>query len=79
MISRNIKMEATLSAAEVAQEFCELDSEGMALFFNAVATFSNEWKAPFCFQLQGVTDEVCLTDEGRYIMSQIGEYSSKVV
>lgn len=77
MISRLVTVKVSPAPAELAQEFCELDAGGMALFFNAVATFPEEWKVPFCFQLQALTTDPMLNNGGQYIMRQLGEYASK--
>jgi hypothetical protein len=76
MIERKVDFTLELTAREIAQEFCRLDSEGQAVFFNSIADIvASEWKAPFCFQLEAITDEDALTPEGRDVMSQIGDYS----
>jgi len=77
MIRRNIEVEIIPTSAELAEAFCCMFAEDQALFFNEIAKQVSTWSAPFCFQLQSITDCPDLSDAGRDIMSQIGEYSKK--
>lgn len=74
MITREITVK--LTAEETAKAFCSLDGDQQAQFFNHVHAISQKWEAPFCFQLQWITDSKDLMPGGRKIMEQIGEYSS---
>tara|TARA_R110002096_G_scaffold399999_1_gene596505 strand:- start:25 stop:276 length:252 start_codon:yes stop_codon:yes gene_type:complete len=76
-IKRNIDINLVLTPQEIAFGFCNLHSDSQAEFFNEVAKITKTWSSHFVFQLQGITDEDCLTKDGRKIMSEIGEYSSK--
>jgi hypothetical protein len=76
-MNKTIDIELKLTPQEIAQEFCNTDSKEQALFFNSVADISSKWRGPFCCQLQAITDEECLTNEGRFVMEQIGNYSEK--
>jgi hypothetical protein len=76
-MNRTIDVNLRLTAEELAQEFCNMNSVEQAEFFNHIDAISSTWAAPFCFQLQAITDEECLTSEGRFIMEQIGNYSEK--
>jgi hypothetical protein len=79
-MKRTVDIELKLTPREIAQEFCSMDSKDQALFFNNVAQIvTEEWDGTFCFQLQAVTDEEVLTPAGRYVMSQIGDYSEKPI
>lgn len=71
-------VEITPTSIELAHEFCGLDSDNQAEFFNHVARVTDVWEMPFCFQLQYVTDAVHLTDGAREIMHQIGEYAYRI-
>jgi len=73
-ISRVLKID-NISPSEIAREFCDMDADKQALFFNWVHFWSLEWKMPFCFQLQEITDSCLLENGGREIMRQIGEYA----
>ena len=64
-----------LDAHEIAAAWCDMNVEEQARFFNEVARLSSEWKAPLCYQLQGITDWPELSPAGRAVMKQIGEYS----
>ena len=65
-----------LSAYTIAEAFCELDGDEMAMFFNAVEHRCRLWRASMSMQLQYVTDSEKLTHEGRSFMAKIGEYST---
>lgn len=64
-----------LQPADVADLFANMASDEQALFFNRLAVVTAGWKAGLAMQLQGLTDEECLTAEGRQVMQQIGEYA----
>ncbi len=68
-----IKVE--LTPKDMANLFAELDASEQAEFFNEVANCASKWSAPFCFQLQEITDDAGLTLAGRRVMQGIGEYS----
>ena len=59
----------------LAELFAELDADEQAMFFNHVDMVASKWQAPFCFQLQSITDSELLTLQGRRVMQGIGEYS----
>ena len=78
-ISRDIDINFDdITPAELAKEFCEMDADNQALFFSYIAGEVGRWKNSFCFQLQTITDSKFLTDGGRDIMEQIGDYSGKI-
>lgn len=61
----------------LAEQFCELPSDGQAVFFNHISTITAGWdKGGFEMQLQYVTDDRALTQGGRDVMGLIGLYSS---
>ena len=74
MIVRTELIEITLSPAELAQEFTDMDNEQQALFFNAVGTLFNQANRSFSGQIKYVVDSPTLTNAGRRIMHSIGEY-----
>jgi hypothetical protein len=75
-IKRSFDHEIEVSAQECAAIFGGLDSDEQAVFFNTLHEITQKWKLPFCMQLQYVTDSKELTNEGRKIMEEIGEYSN---
>lgn len=76
-ITKTIDIDVDLTPEELARLFLLMDSAEQAQFFScADKIVKDDWELPFCFQLQSITDEESLTDGGRYIMEQIGEYSS---
>ena len=78
MIQREIKVPIEITPGELAFEFCNMNDEGQAQFFNYVAKISDKWDKPFCFQLQHLIDCPTLTDSGRRVMEQIGEYGEEI-
>lgn len=74
-MKRTIEFETELSVEEVAEAFCDMNSAEQAAFFNTVYAIASDWASPFCFQLQMITEEPVLDEDGRSIMRQIGEYS----
>lgn len=61
---------------ELAIEFCNLYEDGQAKFFNRVAEIFNQPKHSLSMQLEYISQSKLLTSEARYLMAQIGEYSS---
>ena len=68
-----------ITPSELAQIFTDKDAQYQAEFFNWIAEHVKQWEAPFCFQMQSITDNAVLTDDARKIMSDIGDYSSKEI
>jgi len=77
MFQRKAIIDVTPTPDELASEFADMDAEQQAMFFSELARITDKWDNPFCFQLQAITDNPALTDEARYIMTQIGEYGPK--
>lgn len=75
-ITKNINADILLSSIEVANLFCSMDEEQQAEFFNAIGENVGFWNAPFVFQLQAMIDTGALTEKGKRIMKEIGEYSN---
>lgn len=64
---------------DLAEAFCNLDSEGMAKFFNAMPGEVERWAGIWEYQLACVVSEynpVRLTDEARVMMGQLGAYAN---
>jgi len=73
-LKKKIKVDVT--PKECAVLFASMPSMDQAEFFNEVAEYvKNNYTKCFCFQLQWITDDKTLTDDGREIMSLIGDYS----
>lgn len=67
-----------ITPEHIAILFCNLDSEEQAKFYNICGEIGTKWrdeKGGWCFQLQAITDEKCLTYGGRRFMQEVGEYS----
>lgn len=73
-IPRKIDVDVEMSAEDIADCFCDLHNDEQAFFFNRIAKVVATWGTSFCFQLQGVVDSNMLTNDGKEIMRQIGEY-----
>lgn len=73
-IQRKIDVAINLSINELASEFCDLDCDMQARFFNIIAKNGKEW---WPMQLQSITDSALLGDDARHLMRMIGEYSEK--
>ena len=76
-ITRQLDVSIKLTIEDIANGFCDMDAEHQADFFNVVAENIKKWDSAFVFQLQSVTVAENLTDDGRQVMREIGEYSSK--
>lgn len=75
MLTRIINVNPT--PEELACEFSQMNDSQQAVFFNEIARLTEKWEMDFCFQLQHLTDNKSLTNQGRQIMKQIGEYAEK--
>jgi diadenosine tetraphosphate (Ap4A) HIT family hydrolase len=74
MIKRKITAAITISPDELAAEFADMDDEEQVMFFNELARITEKWDRPFCFQLRSIMENPNLTNGGRSIMEQIGQY-----
>ena len=75
MIERNIVQQIQLAPEELASEFCEMDAEQQARFFNHIGlTVANKWDRSFAFQMQNIVDSPELKDSGKYILGIIRDY-----
>ena len=79
MIKRNVLMNVTPSPKELAYCFCNMSSKDQAEVFNKIGsiTGTGAWAKDFAFQLEAVSREEDLTQEGRHVMEQIGGYSQR--
>ena len=71
MITREVTLRIEATPLELANEFAHMDSASQARFFNALAEITSEWLP---MQLQHMIDSPEMTDAGRGVMRQIGEY-----
>jgi hypothetical protein len=76
-MERTFTQEIKPTPRELAEEFCNMDGDKQAEFFSEIAAIKDTWDFPFVFQLQAITDSPKLTDEGRQVMADIGEYAPK--
>lgn len=76
MIDVTQKITITLEPKDLAKEFCNMNADYQAEFFNAVYKITQKWQSHFVLQLQSITDSPVLNDGGRIIMCNIGDYSS---
>jgi len=74
-MNRTITIEIHPTPEELAEIFCDMNSGDQAKFFNTIYKISSKWPNPFCFQLEAITKCKELSENGRSIMMQIGEYS----
>lgn len=75
MIHRTVEVQFQFEAEELAREFSEMTNDQQAVFFSELARISDQWNSPFVFQLQAISTSEKLTDAGRRVMSEIGEYA----
>ena len=68
-------LEVPITCEDVAKLFCNMDEVEQSRFFNHVATITKSWEAPFCFQLEAIRRSPSLSEDGRKIMQEIGEYA----
>lgn len=64
-----------ISPKSLAIEFCDMDGDEMAEFFNEIKKQTQKWARQFCFQAQFINDSDLLDEGGREIMATIGEYA----
>lgn len=73
-IKRAMDISITPTPDELAEAFWSMDSSQQAIFFNRLGEISDN---RLCFQLQYVTDDLCLSKTGRRAMATIGEYAEE--
>lgn len=74
MIQRKSVINVELTPQELAFEFLNMIDDNQAIFFNELASLTEKWEYPFCFQLSSLIQNPILTEGGRRIMELIGEY-----
>lgn len=72
-VSKEVKVDVTLSPTEVAELFWGMGCDEQALFLNHLGTISGHM---LCFQLQAIIDEPTLKASGLQVMQTIGEYAN---
>ena len=77
IINQEVLVQVKVTPEKLAELFCEMDSDEMAVFFNSVAYEAKSWDHHFCMQIEDLIREKHLNDEARQIMSTIGEYSQE--
>lgn len=79
MISITESFNINLTPEELASEFCEMDCDNQAKFFNLIYDLSQEWHYPLSSQLHSISTSLKLKSDGRWVMEQIGIYSKKEI
>lgn len=74
-MKRTVTIDVDPSPEELANAFAAMDGTGQAKFFNFLYKCDKAWKSSWPFQLQWVTDDDELTDDGREMMRLIGAYA----
>lgn len=72
-VSKEVKVDITLSPTEVAELFWNMGCDEQALFLNHLGTISGHM---LCFQLQAIIDDPALKASGLQVMQSIGEYAN---
>lgn len=78
-IKKTVNVWVKPTAEELAQIWCAMDANEQALFFNAIKLLSDDWDKPLCFQLQSIAVSKHLSEIGRYVMRQIGDYGQSQI
>jgi hypothetical protein len=72
-----IEQEIRVYPSALAEEFCNMDADEQAQFFDHLHGITKMWKRPFCFQLQSIVDSSFMTPDGKSIMELIGDYADR--
>ncbi len=72
-----IEQEIKIFPSDLAEEFCSMDADEQAQFFEHVHSITKMWERPFCFQLQAIVESRFLTTGGKSIMELIGDYADR--
>ena len=64
-----------LDGADIARLFCCCDDYQMAQFFNQIAEEFAKTGSSFVMQMEHVSQQSVLSDQGRQVMQFIGEYA----
>ena len=74
-IKQTVTVTVDITPEELAAEFSHMDDDEQVRFLNELSSLVSKWEAPFCVQLQYITDNDALTTEARRLMDSIGEYA----
>ncbi len=77
-IKRKIEVSCVPTPTELAEVFCSMGGDEQALFFENVYSIAASWDRPFVFQLESIVSSHLHTEDGRSIMSDIGDYSGQI-
>lgn len=76
MLKKQFTEEITLNPIELAEEFCEMDGDQQAEFFNAIGYIVNKsWNGrPFDYQMYEIIHSAKLNKFGEHILEVIKQY-----
>ena len=74
-VKRNIEVNIKPTIQELAEAFCELEADGMAVFFDLVGKYSGKWDESLSVQMQFVSGSGCKNARATRVMKKIGEYA----
>ena len=74
-VKKRTEVDAYFTPEQIAEMFCDMDSDMMARFFSHIGEITKLWDSPLCMQLSYVSSSENLTYDGRHVMSEIGNYS----
>jgi len=75
-IERQIDVNIRITNNEVAQAFFGMDDSEQAIFFNMVSELFFDNKVSMSMQMQAITDNYLLTNDGRAFMAMAGDYAA---
>jgi hypothetical protein len=75
-IEQRVTVEVDLTIDQLAEAIIHLSSDEQALLISKMAELAT-FNVPI--QLQYVTDEECLSDKGRHLMSLMGDYAHPTI
>ena len=74
MITKTVNIKLELTPKDLAEEFCEMDSDEQVEFFNYVGKLSKDWDKPFALQCQSMKDSEVITKDGKKIIEVLWDY-----
>jgi hypothetical protein len=73
-VTRSVTLD-NLTAREIAELFCGLDSEAQAEVFNHITDIARDWSgAGWCQQANSILTARSLTDEGRKAIGSLADH-----
>jgi hypothetical protein len=78
MIKRKTEIIVRPTINELVDEFCSLDSNDQAEFFNKMGEITLQWDGGFAYQLYKIVTSPKLNKKGKYIVDLIAEYSREI-